>query len=133
MSDALKVNLQQVEDLIKGLDSSDQLELLNSLKNQPSDGIVDINKAKASLLDTTPSNEYLGKTNITLGDLEAANQAAKMGIDIKDDSVLKRLGTDEGLMGFYDKALQSRKNDRILEGIGVVGNMFNRMALINKL
>ena len=50
-----------------------------------------------------------------------------------DKQFFRRIGTDKGLMEYYDKALQSRKNDRILEGVGVVGNMLNRMALINKL
>ena len=36
-------------------------------------------------------------------------------------------------MGFYDKALQSRKNDRLLQGGGMVADMIQRMALINKL
>jgi len=50
-----------------------------------------------------------------------------------DKQFFRRIGTDKGLMEYYDKALQSRKNDRILEGVGVVGNMLNRMQLINKL
>tara|TARA_B100001094_G_scaffold279180_1_gene289190 strand:- start:58 stop:492 length:435 start_codon:yes stop_codon:yes gene_type:complete len=144
MSDALKVNLQQVEDLIKGLDSNEKLELLNSLKNQPTDfdgrlefgsqrdNIVDINQAESSILGSDPSRK-IANTNLTLQDHYDLAGVGDANLRAKDNSVLRRLGTDEGLMGIYDKALQSRKNDRLLQGGGMVADMIQRMALINKL
>ncbi len=130
MSDALKLNLQQVEDLIKGLDSSDQLELLNSLRDQPSDGIVDINKVQSSFSGSDPSRT-IANTGLTLQDHYDLSGVGDANLKAKDASVIRRLGGN--LMDFYDKGLQSRKNDRLLQGGGMVADMIQRMALINKL
>jgi hypothetical protein len=142
MSDALKVNLQQVEDLIKGLDSNEKLELLNSLKNQPTDfdgrlefgsqrdNIVDINQAESSILGSDPSRK-IANTNLTLQDHYDLAGVGDANLKAKDSSVIRRLGGN--LMDFYDKGLQSRKNDRILEGINSVGGMLARMSLIAKI
>jgi hypothetical protein len=61
------------------------------------------------------------------------NDITDLGNRTDDEQFFRRIGTDKGLMEYYDKALQSRKNDRILEGAGVVAQYLNRAALINKL
>ena len=60
------------------------------------------------------------------------NDITDLGNKTDDEQFFRRIGTKDGLMAYYDKALQSRKNDRILEGINSVGGMLARMALINK-
>lgn len=61
------------------------------------------------------------------------NDITDLGNQTDDKQFFRRIGTDKGLMEYYDKALQSRKNDRILEGINSVGGLLTRMSLINKL
>lgn len=131
MEKDLDTRLKQIIQTIESMDSADQASILKQISQQPSDQVVDINKAKSSIntLGSTP----IGNTGLTPDLLEAINVQGAAGAKIKDDSVLRRLGTQDGLMGFYDKALQSRKNDRIFQGINSVGDMLTRMALINKL
>ena len=131
MEKDLDTRLKQIIQTIESMDSADQASILKQISQQPSDQVVDINKAKSSIntLGSTP----IGNTGLTPDLLEAINVQGAAGAKIKDDSVLRRLGTQDGLMGFYDKALESRKNDRIFQGINSVGDMFLRMSLINKL
>lgn len=131
MEKDLDTRLKQIIQTIESMDSADQASILKQISQQPSDQVVDINKAKSSIntLGSTP----IGNTGLTPDLLEAINVQGAAGAKIKDDSVLRRIGTQDGLMGFYDKALQSRKNDRIFQGINSVGDMLTRMALINKL
>tara|TARA_E500000305_G_C3980611_1_gene216643 strand:- start:16 stop:405 length:390 start_codon:yes stop_codon:yes gene_type:complete len=129
MDNDLDQKLKNVIQAIESLDSDGQREILKQI--QSADQVVDINKAKSSIdaLGSTP----IGNTGLTPDLLDRINQEGAEGLKIKDESVLRRLGSDKGLMGFYDKALQSRKNDRLLQGGGMVADMIQRMALINKL
>ena len=122
----------------------------NKLLDRINDAILSI-KTSAELSEENKSdllskvqNELLGASepiveekpiigDYTKSQLLDINDITDLGNRTDDEQFFRRIGTDKGLMEYYDKALQSRKNDRILEGIGVVGNMFNRMALINKL
>ena len=127
METDLDARLKQVIQTIEAMKPDEQASILKQL-NQPADQVVDINKAKSSI-GSTP----IGNTNLTPDVLNALSPYAEKSLQMKDDSVLRRLGTKDGFMGFYDKALQSRKNDRILQGMNSVGDMLTRMALINKL
>lgn len=122
----------------------------NKLLDRINDAILSI-KTSAELSEENKSdllskvqNELLGASDATvaekpiIGDYTKSqlldiNDITDLGNRTDDEQFFRRIGTDKGLMEYYDKALQSRKNDRILEGVGVVGNMLNRMALINKL
>ena len=122
----------------------------NKLLDRINDAILSI-KTSAELSEENKSdllskvqNELLGASDATvaekpiIGDYTKSqlldiNDITDLGNRTDDEQFFRRIGTDKGLMEYYDKALQSRKNDRILEGLGVVGNMLNRMALINKL
>ena len=105
---------------------------------------TDLSEENKSDLLSKVQNELLGASDATVAEKPIIGDYTKsqlMDIDditgltnkTADEQFFRRIGTDKGLMEYYDKALQSRKNDRILEGVGVVGNMLNRMALINKL
>ena len=105
---------------------------------------TDLSEENKSDLLSKVQNELLGASDATvaekpiIGDYTKSqlldiNDINDLGNRTDDEQFFRRIGTDKGLMEYYDKALQSRKNDRILEGVGVVGNMLNRMALINKL
>ena len=105
---------------------------------------TDLSEENKSDLLSKVQNELLGASDATvaekpiIGDYTKSqlldiNDITDLGNRTDDEQFFRRIGTDKGLMEYYDKALQSRKNDRILEGVGVVGNMLNRMALINKL
>jgi len=122
----------------------------NKLLDRINDAILSIKTStelseenKSDLLSKV-QNELLGTSEATvaekpiIGDYTKSqlldiNDITDLGNRTDDEQFFRRIGTDKGLMEYYDKALQSRKNDRILEGVGVVGNMLNRMALINKL
>ena len=78
-----------------------------------------------------PNKKILG--NQTKADLMQLNEITDLSNRTADDQFFRRIGTDKGLMDYYDKALQSRKNDRLLEGANLIANYFNRAALINKL
>jgi len=122
----------------------------NKLLDRINDAILSIKTStelseenKSDLLSKV-QNELLGASDATvaekpiIGDYTKSqlldiNDITDLGNRTDDEQFFRRIGTDKGLMEYYDKALQSRKNDRILEGVGVVGNMLNRMALINKL
>ena len=127
METDLDARLKQVIQTIEAMKPDEQASILQQL-NQPADQVVDINKAKSSI-GSTP----IGNTNLTPDILNALSPYAEKSLEMKDASVGRRLGTQDGLMGFYDKALQSRKNDRIFQGINSVGDMLTRIALINKL
>tara|TARA_B100001250_G_C19748960_1_gene766752 strand:+ start:797 stop:1183 length:387 start_codon:yes stop_codon:yes gene_type:complete len=128
METELDARLKQVIQTIESMQPAEQASVLKQLSQQSSEPIVDINKAKSSI-GSTP----IGSTGLTPDILNAISPFAEKSLKMKDDSVLRRLGTEDGLMGFYDKALQSRKNDRLLQGGGLVADMIQRMALINKL
>ena len=122
----------------------------NKLLDRINEAILSI-KTSAELSEENKSdllskvqNELLGASDpvvaekpiigdYTKSQLLDINDINDLGNRTDDEQFFRRIGTDKGLMEYYDKALQSRKNDRILEGVGVVGNMLNRMALINKL
>ena len=122
----------------------------NKLLDRINDAILSI-KTSAELSEENKSdllskvqNELLGASDATvaekpiIGDYTKSqlldiNDITDLGNRTDDEQFFRRIGTKNGLMAYYDKALQSRKNDRILEGVGVVGNMLNRMALINKI
>ena len=122
----------------------------NKLLDRINEAILSI-KTSAELSEDSKSdllskvqNELLGASDTTVAEKPIIGDYTKsqlMDIDAitdltnqtDDEQFFRRIGTDKGLMEYYDKALQSRKNDRILQGMGVVGDMFNRMQLINKL
>lgn len=123
----------------------------NKLLDRINDAILSIRTLGAELPEESKSdllskvqNELLGASDpvvaekpiigdYTKSQLEDIVDYTDLANQTDDKQFFRRIGTDKGLMEYYDKALQSRKNDRILEGVGVVGNMLNRMALINKL
>ena len=122
----------------------------NKLLDRINDAILsiktstDLSEENKSDLLSKVQNELLGASDpvvaekpiigdYTKSQLLDINDYTDLANQTDDKQFFRRIGTDKGLMEYYDKALQSRKNDRILEGIGVVGNMLNRMALINKL
>tara|TARA_E500000305_G_C3908910_1_gene182387 strand:- start:236 stop:649 length:414 start_codon:yes stop_codon:yes gene_type:complete len=122
----------------------------NKLLDRINDAILSI-KTSAELSEENKSdllskvqNELLGASDATvaekpiIGDYTKSqlldiNDITDLGNRTDDEQFFRRIGTDKGLMEYYDKALQSRKNDRILEGINSVGGLLTRMSLINKL
>ncbi len=122
----------------------------NKLLDRINDAILSIKTStelseenKSDLLSKV-QNELLGASDATvaekpiIGDYTKSqlldiNDITDLGNRTDDEQFFRRIGTDKGLMEYYDKALQSRKNDRILEGAGVVAQYLNRAALINKL
>ena len=105
---------------------------------------TDLSEENKSDLLSKVQNELLGASDATVAEKPIIGDYTKsqlMDIDditgltnkTADEQFFRRIGTDKGLMEYYDKALQSRKNDRILEGAGVVAQYLNRAALINKL
>ena len=123
----------------------------NKLLDRINDAILSIRTLGAELPDqdkdllaTKVQQELLGASepivaekpiigDYTKSQLLDINDITDLANQTDDEQFFRRIGTNKGLMEYYDKALQSRKNDRILEGVGVVGNMLNRMALINKM
>ena len=122
----------------------------NKLLDRINDAILSI-KTSAELSEENKSdllskvqNELLGASDATvaekpiIGDYTKSqlldiNDITDLGNRTDDEQFFRRIGTDKGLMECYDKALQSRKNDRLLQGGGMVADMIQRMALINKL
>ena len=122
----------------------------NKLLDRINDAILSI-KTSAELSEENKSdllskvqNELLGASepiveekpiigDYTKSQLLDINDITDLGNQTDDKQFFRRIGTDKGLMEYYDKALQSRKNDRILEGINSVGGLLTRMSLINKL
>ena len=105
---------------------------------------TDLSEDSKSDLLSKVQNELLGASDATvaekpiIGDYTKSqlldiNEITDLGNQTDDKQFFRRIGTEGGLMDYYDKALQSRKNDRILEGAGVVAQYLNRAALINKL
>ena len=105
---------------------------------------TDLSEENKSDLLSKVQNELLGTSEATvaekpiIGDYTKSqlldiNDITDLGNRTDDEQFFRRIGTDKGLMEYYDKALQSRKNDRLLQGGGMVADMIQRMALINKL
>ena len=105
---------------------------------------TDLSEENKSDLLSKVQNELLGTSEATvaekpiIGDYTKSqlldiNDITDLGNRTDDEQFFRRIGTDKGLMECYDKALQSRKNDRLLQGGGMVADMIQRMALINKL
>ena len=123
----------------------------NKLLDRINDAILSIRTLGAELPDqdknllaTKVQQELLGASDPVVAEKPIIGDYTKsqlMDIDdindlsnrTDDEQFFRRIGTEGGLMEYYDKALQSRKNDRILEGAGVVAQYLNRAALINKL
>jgi len=123
----------------------------NKLLDRINDAILSIRTLGAELPEESKSdllskvqNELLGASDATVAEKPIIGDYTKSQLEdivdytdlanqTDDKQFFRRIGTDKGLMEYYDKALQSRKNDRILEGAGVVAQYLNRAALINKL
>ena len=105
---------------------------------------TDLSEENKSDLLSKVQNELLGASDATLAEKPIIGDYTKSQLEdivdytdlanqTDDKQFFRRIGTEGGLMDYYDKALQSRKNDRILEGINSVGGLLTRMSLINKL
>jgi len=123
----------------------------NKLLDRINEAILSIRTLGAELPEESKSdllskvqNELLGASDATVAEKPIIGDYTKSQLEdivdytdlanqTDDKQFFRRIGTDKGLMEYYDKALQSRKNDRIYQGINSVGDMLTRMALINKL
>ena len=105
---------------------------------------TDLSEENKSDLLSKVQNELLGASDATVAEKPIIGDYTKSQLEdivdytdlanqTDDKQFFRRIGTEGGLMDYYDKALQSRKNDRILEGINSVGGLLTRMSLINKL